>query len=310
MSGGCGCRSHGFDAAARDPASSAARRLVALLSPARPEPSLWSARRASAASSSSCGRRVTAASPWYPSLARFSPARSCPSASCTTSGARPARASATRRRLPLPTPTGSTRRVVGPDVFVIPYGPIRSGVFESIQYMIETGGEDVLAPRRCGRSSSTAARGALRGAGARGWRRRGRARRRDRVRRPRDRLRPGRRARARASSRRRRAQRWRVVHAELERIANHLDVDRAAGRRRRALASERRASGSSRSRSCGCARGSAAAASGAASSCRGACAPAPLIEPASCCAELGRFERRPARATGGCCSRRRRSPTA
>lgn len=35
------------------------------------------------------------------------------------------------------------RRVEGLDVFVIPYGPVRSGVFEAIQFQIETGGEDV-----------------------------------------------------------------------------------------------------------------------------------------------------------------------
>lgn len=38
-----------------------------------------------------------------------------------------------------------TRQVVGPETFVIPYGPIRSGVFETVQYVIDTGGEDVLA---------------------------------------------------------------------------------------------------------------------------------------------------------------------
>jgi formate hydrogenlyase subunit 5 len=37
------------------------------------------------------------------------------------------------------------RRVVGEGTFVIPYGPVRSGVFEAIQFVIETGGEDVLA---------------------------------------------------------------------------------------------------------------------------------------------------------------------
>jgi Ni,Fe-hydrogenase III large subunit len=37
------------------------------------------------------------------------------------------------------------RRVEGEEAFVIPYGPIRSGIFESIQYVIDTGGEDVLA---------------------------------------------------------------------------------------------------------------------------------------------------------------------
>lgn len=35
------------------------------------------------------------------------------------------------------------RRVDGLDAFVIPYGPVRSGVFEAIQFQIETGGETV-----------------------------------------------------------------------------------------------------------------------------------------------------------------------
>ncbi|MHB1468884.1 MAG: hydrogenase large subunit [Solirubrobacteraceae bacterium] len=35
------------------------------------------------------------------------------------------------------------RRVEGLDVFTIPYGPVRSGIFEAIQFQIETGGEDV-----------------------------------------------------------------------------------------------------------------------------------------------------------------------
>jgi formate hydrogenlyase subunit 5 len=37
-----------------------------------------------------------------------------------------------------------TREVSGLDVFTIPYGPVRSGIFEAIQFVIETGGEDVL----------------------------------------------------------------------------------------------------------------------------------------------------------------------
>ena len=36
------------------------------------------------------------------------------------------------------------RQVSGQDAFVIPYGPVRSGVFEAIQFVIETGGEDIL----------------------------------------------------------------------------------------------------------------------------------------------------------------------
>lgn len=46
---------------------------------------------------------------------------------------------------PLTTPDADLidRAVSGLDVFTIPYGPVRSGVFESIQFQIETGGEDV-----------------------------------------------------------------------------------------------------------------------------------------------------------------------
>lgn len=35
--------------------------------------------------------------------------------------------------------------VAGDDVFLLPYGPIRSGVFEAVQFVIETGGEDIPA---------------------------------------------------------------------------------------------------------------------------------------------------------------------
>ncbi len=34
------------------------------------------------------------------------------------------------------------QRLAGPGVFVIPYGPVRSGVFESSQFLVQTGGED------------------------------------------------------------------------------------------------------------------------------------------------------------------------
>ena len=37
------------------------------------------------------------------------------------------------------------RTVSGLDVFALPFGPVRSGIFEAIQFQIETGGEDVLA---------------------------------------------------------------------------------------------------------------------------------------------------------------------
>jgi len=122
-----------------------------------------------------------------------------------------------------PDPDTFPRRVVGDQTFVIPYGPIRSGVFESIQYVIETAGEDVLAlqvrpffkyraleRRFAGVDLDHAVQIAERVAAIAGV------------------------AHATAFCQAveralgveptRRAQRWRVVHAELERIANHLDV--------------------------------------------------------------------------------------
>ncbi|MCA1690117.1 MAG: NADH-quinone oxidoreductase subunit C, partial [Actinobacteria bacterium] len=48
-----------------------------------------------------------------------------------------------QRRLTAPDADLLDRRVGGLDVFCLPYGPVRSGVFEAIQFQIETGGEDV-----------------------------------------------------------------------------------------------------------------------------------------------------------------------
>lgn len=49
------------------------------------------------------------------------------------------------RPITQPDPDLIDRRVSGPDVFVIPFGPVRSGVFEALQFQIETGGDDVPA---------------------------------------------------------------------------------------------------------------------------------------------------------------------
>jgi len=46
-------------------------------------------------------------------------------------------------QLTAPDPDFVGRQVSGLDVFSIPYGPVRSGIFEAIQFHIETGGEDV-----------------------------------------------------------------------------------------------------------------------------------------------------------------------
>jgi Ni,Fe-hydrogenase III large subunit len=48
-----------------------------------------------------------------------------------------------QRQLTAPDADVLDRRVHGLDVFTIPYGPVRSGIFEAIQFQIETGGEDV-----------------------------------------------------------------------------------------------------------------------------------------------------------------------
>jgi formate hydrogenlyase subunit 5 len=47
------------------------------------------------------------------------------------------------RRLTEPDADRLDRSVSGLDVFTIPFGPVRSGIFEAIQFQIETGGEDV-----------------------------------------------------------------------------------------------------------------------------------------------------------------------
>jgi formate hydrogenlyase subunit 5 len=113
--------------------------------------------------------------------------------------------------------------VRGLDVFSIPYGPVRSGVFEAIQFLIETGGEDVTRIRTrpffkhrglerefAGLTPDEAVNVAERIAGISSV------------------------AHALAFSQAveralgatppPRAERWRAVHAELERMANHLDV--------------------------------------------------------------------------------------
>jgi formate hydrogenlyase subunit 5 len=127
------------------------------------------------------------------------------------------------RPLAAPNADHLRRRVVGPETFTIPYGPIRSGVFEAIQFVIDTGGEDVLAlearpffkrrgleQRFAGLSYEHGSHLAERIAGIASV--------------------AYALAFAQAVERAlgcevpRRAEVWRTVYAELERIANHLDV--------------------------------------------------------------------------------------
>jgi formate hydrogenlyase subunit 5 len=125
--------------------------------------------------------------------------------------------------LTAPDPDRLDRRVEGLDAFVIPYGPVRSGIFESIQFQIETGGESVVAlqtrpffkhrgmeQRFCGVAVSDAVHIAERVAGIASVAY----------------------AAAFCQAVERAlgieispvAERWRAFHAELERIACHLDV--------------------------------------------------------------------------------------
>jgi formate hydrogenlyase subunit 5 len=115
------------------------------------------------------------------------------------------------------------RELGGLDAFAIPYGPVRSGIFEAIQFVIETGGEDVsrlhtkigfkhrgLEQRLAGTAPEAGVVVAERIAGIASV------------------------AYACAYSQAieraldiqvpAAAQRWRAVHAELERLACHLDV--------------------------------------------------------------------------------------
>ena len=128
-----------------------------------------------------------------------------------------------RGRLTAPDPDLVDREVSGLDVFSIPYGPVRSGIFEAIQFHIETGGEDVprvhtrpffkhrgMEARFAGLAPDVAAAVAERVAGIASC------------------------AyavcfseaveRALSVQAPARAQRWRAVYCELERIACHLDV--------------------------------------------------------------------------------------
>ncbi len=122
-----------------------------------------------------------------------------------------------------PDADGFEQRVVGSEAFVIPYGPIRSGIFEAVQHVVETAGEDVLRletrpyfkhraleARFAGLTPDDGALLAERVAGIAAV------------------------AHALAFAQAveaatgteppDQALHWRVVHAELERIANHLDV--------------------------------------------------------------------------------------
>lgn len=49
--------------------------------------------------------------------------------------------------LTTPDPDALDQQISGLDVFSLPYGPVRSGVFEAIQFVIDTGGEDVTRLR-------------------------------------------------------------------------------------------------------------------------------------------------------------------
>ena len=262
-------------------------RLVALFAAGSPEPSL-------VAAVAFQGELLALRAPLdgardYPALSRVSPAALLPELELHDLHGLVAAGRAALPTLVPPDPDRFERRIADPQTFVMPYGPIRSGVFESVQYVIETGGEDVLdlrvrpffkhrglEQRFAGLELDHAVHLAERIAGIAAV------------------------AHATAFSQAveralgveptRRAQRWRVVHAELERIANHLDVALklaedaalAVGVARFGILKEQIQR--LRARLCGSRFGRGAIVLG------GLGAP-PLVAPAAVLAELERFER-------------------
>ena len=309
-SGGCACRSTASTPPRELLRDAGAPLRHAASAPTTPEPALVArvrargrARRAARAARTA-RPRVPSLGAWLAggTLGRAGAARAC-------TALVPVGHPTCERRLTRPTPTCSTRRVVGLDVFVIPYGPIRSGVFESIQFLIETGGEDVPRTPDAAVLQAPRHRAALRGAAI---------------------------PTTRSSVAERVAGIAGVAHA----IAFSQAVERAlgveppparaalAGRPRRARADrvpprrDRQAGRDDRAlRRSGALRdpqgaGHAparaaltAAASAAASSCPAACAAEPLLEPASCARELDALRARPGARPAAVARRPRRSPT-
>lgn len=64
-----------------------------------------------------------------------------------TSSSRPRPGSPVQPAALEPVTAAIGRHVLGPGMFTIPHGPVRSGVFESVEYLIETPGEDIPFPQ-------------------------------------------------------------------------------------------------------------------------------------------------------------------
>ena len=92
--------------------------------------------------SAEAGRLEGSLADWWPALA-WAQRELSERAQAGADGA--ARPPSSGRALTEPDADLLDRRVRGLDAFTIPYGPVRSGIFEAIQFQIETGGEDVLA---------------------------------------------------------------------------------------------------------------------------------------------------------------------
>lgn len=87
------------------------------------------------------GRLHSSIGSWWPA-ARWA-AQELAERDAASCGEDPQHKSTARRLLTAPDADLLDPGVQGLDVFTIPYGPVRSGIFEAIQFQIETGGEDV-----------------------------------------------------------------------------------------------------------------------------------------------------------------------
>jgi formate hydrogenlyase subunit 5 len=117
-------------------------RFITLFATARPERSLVAA-FALRGELVALRAALAGAAPKFPTLSRAMPAAAWAERELHDRTGIVPLAHPDLRPITHPDASALERSVAGADVFTIPYGPVRSGVFEAIQFLIDTGGEDV-----------------------------------------------------------------------------------------------------------------------------------------------------------------------